>query len=366
MTPAVFKTRIKKSDLNGMLSNKGAFPLDKQFAYQIRYFNYLKNTPQVLKVSCPFIDKISIKGDANITSDVDKAEFQASLEHKLKLRLHLDPSEYIIEDLGLNSAMRRKSRYRYHYKIVFANGRYTANLLFSPFKEGRFLKLEFSLKKFGEEGLLCLAFWFAENVIHSTFYEFISEPDSLGELEIAIDCTGIPFSQFGFRIRDEVDQVWESRGLPQTVYMNAKVGVPTKIKVYNKSKQCLQNAEPSPYPDEKYIVRIEIKVKTKYALTQLHLIKSTHFKNVMIYAFSGHIKSLPAERHWVRLFVQSVLKKGIKSTLRGFPSNQRGAWEKYLKKQKLDFLSPFGDFHFWRSTWMRTLKGYEFDNLIDI
>lgn len=357
--PPVFAENL---NLKEMLSNKGAFPLDKQFAYQIKNYNYLDRRYQTIKVTRPFIDKISIKGDANISSSEDKFEFQKMIEHKVKMKLELDPSDYIIEDLKLHSAARRRSRYRYHYQIVFANGAYKVNLLFEPYYKGRFIKIEFNLKKLGKKGLILLARWFSENIIHCTFYEFISEPHCLGEFEIAIDCTGVPFTQFGMRIRkNKKDMIYESCGLPESIYPNTCRGVSSKIKFYDKALQCRESGEICPYPDEEYVTRVEIRVETAFPLTELQKIKSTYFKGVILYMFSGHIRTLPDKRYLVKLIVDTALKKGIKATLTHFPDKR--SYLRYFKNQKLYFLTPFEDFDFWRSTWRQTLQEYGLENL---
>lgn len=317
MSPVYFKNtdadKLKKNP-----SNKGQFP-----TYILNNVIYKGDN---YYITLPIIDKIILFSDPLLSSE-EKKQLNDILFFDAKNKEEGKSPESIVEVMQFkNAAQKHKTRYKNHYRITPPNSHGSVAFFLDPIgKKQRFIKMEFSPWKLGAEGVTYFIDWYDQHIVHSTYAGDMSKKQCIGKLHVAFDIVGIHIADLilNHASLGKASQWHGSTGRIETQYPNAKPGVSSKLKIYNKLKQATETGEYLPYGDDIPIVRVEKEITTKLSLMDLVKLKKNHFKGISLPLPLDIEGGVPEETHHWELFLDSVRYRGIEGALNKLPRSIR-------------------------------------------
>lgn len=313
--------------------------------------NFMREVRRVY-FTLPFIDKITLLGDAGIKTQEDKITFMKNMRY---MNVFNTDEEGIVKYDSEKWQIQKKSGYSDHFTINLKNTKAIVHLWFNPKSEGaRFIKLEFSMKQLGKEGLKELIDWFDSTFVHMTFFEFASYKNCIGYFELAIDCIGLSLNDviLDHEAFDKLN-LWMEKGYQETWYLDAKPKISSPLKIYLKSKECRDKEKPYPYKikDKQEIVRIEKTISTSLSLYDLIDLKSTHFRSFPISMNLPKGNASLMRDQCFAAFMHILSISGKEVALKLLPKQKREKYKEYLDISLHDFLDDFHQKSSWRKMW---------------
>ncbi len=318
-----------------------------------RYDNYY--------ITKPYIDKITICGTPPaIKSLEDKRYLNDFLFFEAKCAEESNPTDCLVERMKIEDFKKKPwlKTYKNHFKITPPGTKKYMTFFFDKGKDNpgqRFLRMELNPRKIGREGVEYLIQWYNQTLAHNSFKDIASLKGCINQMDIAVDIVGVHISDLILNMNKGKTNQWHSEeGLLETCYFNAKKGVPSKIKMYNKAEEDKDH----PYGEGVDVTRLEFTVKTTLSLSELSKLNNPFVKVEVMKPKElprAYKEQFGQEQHYTDMFLDTVRFRGQESALARLPEELRTSYRVLLTKGLKNITEDYCDINEWRQHWHDSL-----------